>query len=42
MKISNKQREQARNANLVKFMQDNYPDRLMQDGRAWRDSNYQI
>lgn len=40
MKISNKQREQARNADLIKFMQDNYPDRLIQDGRAWRDSKY--
>lgn len=25
MKVSNKQKEQARNADLISFMQDNYP-----------------
>ena len=40
MKVSNKQKEQARNADLISFMQDNYPTRLMQDGKAWRDTKY--
>ena len=25
MKVSNKQKEQARNADIISFMQDNYP-----------------
>lgn len=40
MKVSNKQKEQARNADLLRFMQDNYPDRIKQDGKTWRDAIY--
>lgn len=40
MRISNKQKQEAREADLITFMNVNYPGRLIQDGQSWRDSEH--
>ena len=40
MRITNTMKEQARDANLIDFMNENFPNRLIPCGSYWRDGDY--
>ena len=40
MRLSKRQIERARSADLPRFMEENYPDRIMKSGKSWRDAKY--
>lgn len=40
MRITNMMKEKARDADLISFMNEKYPNRLIKCGNYWRDSEY--
>lgn len=40
MRISNEQKQRAKEADLIAFMNEHHQDRLIKDGKSWRDSEY--